>query len=125
MAGVTGPALPTGADADLRYWVAIRGSAVPSWPAPVALAEMRRATVRVGGRGEQTLWLIPGAGVEAIELSTVQSNYEALIGYRTRERQQEAVTTFLTGSIDRVRAEAERALREEVVLRPPPTRPSC
>jgi hypothetical protein len=41
----------------LLYWVAIRGPAVPSWWLPVSVTVMRRATVRVGKNGEETLWL--------------------------------------------------------------------
>jgi hypothetical protein len=33
-------------------WVAVRGSAVPHWPMPATMAEMRNSAVYVGG--EQT-----------------------------------------------------------------------
>jgi hypothetical protein len=100
------------------YWVAIRGPAVPSWPLPVSVAAMRQATVHVGRNGEQTLWLFPSADGEPLELPGVRSNYDVLIGYRTRERQCEAVALFLSASIEIAETEARRAMREEVILRP-------
>jgi hypothetical protein len=103
------------------YWLAIRDTAVPHWPFPATVAQMQRATVQVGENGEETVWLIPPASGETIpKLPSnlgLQSNYSALIGYRTREQQLAAVDLFLTAPIEVARAEAQRALAEETVIR--------
>jgi hypothetical protein len=100
------------------YWVAIRGAAVPSWLLPVSAARMRGATVNVGeSPGEPTLWMIPGLGEDVEELPGLRSNFGVLVGYRTAERQREAVATFLNAPIDIAYAELRRAAREEVVIR--------
>jgi hypothetical protein len=109
-------------DDEPLYWLAIRDKAVPHWPLPASVAQMQRATVQVGeNAGEATIWLIPPAGGGSIpELPSnlgLQSNYSALIGYRTRERQLAAVSIFLTAPIETARAEAQRALVEETVIR--------
>jgi hypothetical protein len=108
-------------DDELLYWLAIRDKAVPHWPLPASVAQMQRATVQVGENGEDTIWLIPPADGGSIpELPSnlgLQSNYSALIGYRTRERQLNAVSIFLTAPIEVARAEAQRALAEETVIR--------
>jgi hypothetical protein len=108
-------------DGHLYHWLAIRDKAVPHWPFPASVAQMQKATVQVGENGAETIWLVPPAGEGGIpKLPSnlgLQSNYSALIGYRTRERQLAAVSIFLTAPIEVARAEAQRALAEEVVIR--------
>jgi hypothetical protein len=103
------------------YWIAIHGPAVPSWPLPTPAAMMRKATVWVGERGEQTLWLFPGSCTAAEgmtpELPELQSNYDVLIGYRTRKQQIAAVSLLLTAPIEMARAEVRRAAAAGSVIR--------
>jgi hypothetical protein len=93
-----------------RYWLAICGAAVPSWPLPVDEATMRGSTVVVGSAGEGTIWLIGGS------LPGVGSNYDMLIGYRSLAEQQAAADLLLRGALAAARAEIHRALRDEIVI---------
>jgi hypothetical protein len=97
-----------------RYWVAIRGPAVPSWPHPVDEPTMRRAIVWVGSHGEETMWLFVPEGESTADLGP--SNYELLIGYRTPAAQHAGIDLLLRGSHAEMITEAKRAVKEETVI---------
>ena len=102
------------------YWVASRGTALPHYPIPYSASVMRRSIVHVGrNSSEQTIWLIASArtGDTAAEALGLKSNYDLLIGYRTAQEQEAAVSRFLTGTDADIRMELRRAQREAVIIR--------
>ena len=102
------------------YWVASRGAALPHYPIPYPASVMRRSIVHVGrNSSEQTIWLIASArtGDTAAEVFGLKSNYDLLIGYRTAQEQEAAVSRFLTGTDADIRMELRRAQREAVIIR--------
>ncbi|MGA8758492.1 MAG: hypothetical protein WB611_19635 [Stellaceae bacterium] len=65
------------------------------------------------------IWLIASArtGDTAAEVFGLKSNYDLLIGYRTAQEQEAAVSRFLTGTDADIRMELRRAQREAVIIR--------
>lgn len=94
-----------------RYWLALKGSGVPSWSLPMSPAEMRNVVVHVGGPGEQTIWAVNPGNLP------IESNYDVLIGYESEEAQLASQAIFVNGSGADILKEMRRVLNSQFIIR--------
>jgi hypothetical protein len=92
------------------FWIAVRDSAVPHWPIPATVAEMRNSAIHI--ENNQTVWSIG----DPEPLPGLANNYDVLIGFKTAAAQQAAVRKLLRGPIEEARAEYQRTLQQETVI---------